>query len=125
MGTLSEDQLKTPPQFLFYIQANSLCTSSKNTNNSLRKGIKSRQLPILTHHTHHYIFLYAELPQVPDVYSYQALVNKVFSLIKKVILVPKTSLSPNQSISNPIKVREIKFIVAAIILITIIGVGKC
>ena len=41
-----------------------------------------------------------------------------------VFLVPKTSLSPNQSISNPIKVREIKFIVAAIILITIIRVVK-
>ena len=70
MGTLSEDQLKTPPQFLFYIQANSLCTSSKNTNNSLRKGIKSRQPPILTHHTRHYIYLYKESQPVPDVYSY-------------------------------------------------------
>ena len=68
-GTLSEDRFKNPPQFLFYIQANSPYTSSKNTNNSLRKGIKSKQPPILKHRTHHYIFLYAELTQGPDVYS--------------------------------------------------------
>ena len=66
----SEDQFKNPPQFLFYIQANSPCTSSKNTNNSLRKGIKSKHPPILTHRTRHYIFLYSELHPVLHMFSY-------------------------------------------------------
>ena len=46
------------------------------------------------------------------------------TVCRKIFLVPKTSLSPNQSISNPIKESEMKFIVAAIILITIIRVEK-
>ena len=46
------------------------------------------------------------------------------TVCRKIFLVPKTSLSPNQSISNPIKESEMKFIVAAIILITLIRVEK-